>query len=56
VDLLYFGTTSTYFEIETDDGEGLRHRRHSKDSRPDLPQAVIGLAVTRDGIPVRCWV
>lgn len=27
----------------------------SKDSRGDLPQIVIGLAVTRDGIPVRCW-
>lgn len=36
---------------------GLRKRsRHSKDSRPDLAQAVIGFAVTRDGIPVRCWV
>ncbi|WP_291300117.1 transposase [Desulfosporosinus sp. BICA1-9] len=30
-------------------------RGHSKDSRPDLPQIVIGLAVTRDGIPIRCW-
>jgi transposase len=28
---------------------------HSKDHRPDLPQVVIGLAVTREGIPVRCW-
>jgi hypothetical protein len=36
---------------------GLRKRsRESKDSRPDLAQAVIGFAVTRDGIPVRCWV
>jgi len=36
---------------------GLRKRsRNSKDSRPDLAQAVIGFAVTRDGIPVRCWV
>ncbi len=36
---------------------GLRKRsRHSKDSRPDLAQVVIGFAVTRDGIPVRCWV
>ncbi|MBE0467659.1 MAG: IS1634 family transposase, partial [Candidatus Desulforudis sp.] len=56
VDLLYFDTTSTYFEIETEDDEGLRRKGHTKDSRPDLPQAVIGLAVTRDGIPVRCWV
>ena len=57
VDLLYFDTTSTYFEIEEEDeGEdGFRKRGHSKDKRPDRPQAVIGLAVTREGIPVRCW-
>lgn len=28
---------------------------HSKDHRPDLPQVVIGMAVTRAGIPVRLW-
>jgi transposase len=27
-----------------------------KDHRPDLPQVVVGLAVTREGIPVRVWV
>ena len=54
VDLLFFDTTSTYFETETPD-EFRRHGK-SKDSRPDLPQIVIGLAVTREGIPVRCWV
>jgi hypothetical protein len=27
----------------------------SKDHRDDLPQVVIAMAVTRDGIPVRCW-
>lgn len=61
VDVIFFDTTSTYFEIEEEDedpedGEGLRRYGHSKDHRPDLPQVVIGLAVTRDGIPVRCWV
>jgi hypothetical protein len=57
VDILYFDTTSTYFETEDEDEDGgLRRRGYSKDHRPDLPQAVIGLAVTRDGIPVRCWV
>jgi transposase len=56
VDLLFFDTTSTYFELDDDDGdEGLRRYGHSKDHRPDLPQVVIGLAVTRQGIPVRCW-
>jgi hypothetical protein len=54
VDLLFFDTTSTYFE--TEDADEFRRFGKSKDSRPDLPQIVIGLAVTREGIPVRCWV
>lgn len=33
----------------------LRMKGHSKDHRPDLAQIVIGMAVTREGIPVRCW-
>jgi hypothetical protein len=68
VDVVFFDTTSTYFEIDVEDpsdddddgpdaGDGpLRRLGHSKDHRPDLPQVVIGLAVTREGIPVRCWV
>lgn len=32
-----------------------RLQGHSKDHRPDLAQIVVGLAVTRQGIPVRCW-
>jgi hypothetical protein len=32
-----------------------RFNKHSKDHRPDLPQVVIGMAVTSEGIPVRCW-
>jgi hypothetical protein len=28
---------------------------NSKDFRTDLPQVVIAMAVTRDGVPVRCW-
>ena len=57
VDLLFFDTTSSYFELEEedDDEDGLRRYGHSKDHRSDLPQVVIGLAVTRQGIPVRCW-
>lgn len=58
VDLLFFDTTTTYFEVEAEDeeGEGLRrYGRPSKDHRPELPQVLIGLAVTRDGIPVRAW-
>lgn len=78
VDLLFFDTTSTYFETEDADeplprdarGErlpdgadpelvvketGFRTFGKSKDSRDDLPQVVVGMAVTRDGIPVRVW-
>jgi hypothetical protein len=33
-----------------------RKRGHSKNGREDAPQIVIGLAVTRDGFPVRHWV
>ncbi|MFL6026929.1 MAG: IS1634 family transposase [Friedmanniella sp.] len=97
VDLIFFDTTSTYFETEQADepvwrdahghrvgpdspntnattgggadggadGEqapegaagkaGFRTHGKSKDSRDDLPQVVVGMAVTRDGIPVRVW-
>ncbi len=61
VDLIFF-TTSTYFETEFEDGEldgtddGLRKRGYSKDARPDLPQIVIGMAVTTGGLPVKLWV
>jgi transposase len=66
VDVLFFDTTSTYFEADTEDHhepgegdgagrEGFRRYGKSKDHRDDLPQIVIGLAVTRTGIPVRCW-
>jgi hypothetical protein len=34
----------------------LRKRGHSKNGRFDAPQIVVGLAVTRDGFPVRHWV
>jgi transposase len=56
VDLIFFDTTSTYFERDEEDHEnGLRRYGHSKDHREDLPQIVIGLAVTKEGIPVKCW-
>lgn len=56
VDLVFFDTTSTYFELDEEDEDGLLRYGHSKDHRPDLPQVMIGLAVTREGIPVRHWV
>ena len=90
VDLIFFDTTSTYFEVGAADEEvardwrgektagqdtaggdgeeagghgenpagkpgGFREYGKSKDSRDDLPQVVIGLAVTREAIPVRVW-
>ncbi|MFF0203219.1 IS1634 family transposase [Streptomyces sp. NPDC005017] len=77
VDLLFFDTTSTYFETEDADEavprdergrpvagdeagdehqvRGFRSFGKSKDHRDDLPQVVIGMAVTRTGIPVRVW-
>lgn len=48
-------------EVLTDDDEptalttGFRTYGKSKDHRDDLPQIVVGLAVTREGIPVRVW-
>jgi Transposase len=52
-------------ELDDDPGEddgmsrptenGARTFGKSKDYRGDLPQTVIAMAVTRDGIPVRCW-
>jgi hypothetical protein len=54
VDLAFFDTTSSYFEGETA-AEIVRYG-FSKDSRPDRPQVVIGLLVTREGLPVAHWV
>jgi len=57
VDLLFFDTTSTYFERDTEEAgeDAFRLYGHSKDHRPDLPQIIIGLAVTKEGLPVRVW-
>lgn len=57
VDLLFFDTTSTYFERDSEEtgDDAFRVYGHSKDHRDDLPQIVIGLAVTKEGIPVRVW-
>lgn len=36
--------------------KALRKRGHSKNGRGDVPQIVVGMAVTREGFPVRHWV
>ncbi|MCL4515692.1 MAG: IS1634 family transposase [Firmicutes bacterium] len=61
VDLLFLDTTTTYFEIEGEDEDhegqkALRKWGYGKDNHPELAQVVIAFAVTRDGLPVRCWV
>lgn len=42
-------------EISKPTESGARDFGHSKDFRTDLPQVVIAMAVTRDGVPVKCW-
>ena len=70
VDLVFYDTTSLHFEIDEADTAAqtgnqaaggkvyrpLRKRGKAKNGRDDAPQLVIGLAVTRDGFPVRHWV
>ncbi len=42
-------------DADPDKTSGFRTHGKSKDSRDDLPQIIIEMAVTRDGIPVRVW-
>jgi len=61
VSVIFYDTTSIYFEIEEEDENeeetsGLRKRGHSKDHRSDLPQVIVGMAINRDGYPIRHWV
>jgi len=56
VDLIFFDTTNTYFETDDPGDSKLKAYGKSKHKRDDLPQVTIGLAVTREGIPIRCWV
>jgi transposase len=66
VDLIFWDTTTVYFEVDEEDDTAetrrgttlppLRKRGHSKESRDENPQVVVGLALTRDGLPVRSWV
>ena len=66
VDLIFYDTTTAYFEIDEPDEHcelwggrlfaPLRQRGHSKEGRDANPQVVIAMAVTRDGMPVRSWV
>ena len=50
VELVFFDTTSIYFEGEG--GESLGQRGHSKDHRPDLKQMVVGMVLDNAGNPL----
>jgi len=52
VDLVFFDTTSIYFEGEG--GQSLGQYGHSKDHRPDLRQMIVGLALDAEGWPLCC--
>ena len=52
LDLVFFDTTSIYFEGEG--GESIGQRGHSKDHRPDLKQMVVGAVIDSAGRPVCC--
>ena len=52
VDLVFFDTTSIYFQGEG--GEELGVRGFSKDHRPDLNQMVVGAALNQYGRPICC--
>lgn len=67
VDLIFYDTTNLHFEVDEEDesetkgpdGKArgpLRKRGHAKNKRYDAPLVTVGLAVTRDGLPVRSWV
>jgi transposase len=66
VDLIFWDTTTLYCEVDDDDEDderwhdqtfpALRKRGHNKEGRDGNPQVVVGLALTRDGLPVRSWV
>jgi len=50
LDIVFFDTTSIYFEGEG--GESIGQRGHSKDHRPDLKQMVVGMVLDQNGNPV----
>jgi transposase len=67
VDLIFYDTTNVHFEVDEEDEVGskgpddkvrgpLRKRGKAKNKRYDAPLVTVGLAVTREGLPVRSWV
>jgi transposase len=52
IDLVFFDTTSIYFEGEG--GQEIGQYGNSKDHRPDCKQMVVGLVLDREGWPLCC--
>ena len=52
LDIVFFDTTSIYFEGEG--GQSLGARGKSKDHRPDLKQMVVGVILDGEGRPICC--
>jgi transposase len=61
VDLIFYDTTTASFSIDMEDNDpeneadNFRKFGHAKEGFWS-PQVVVALAVTREGLPVRCWV
>jgi transposase len=58
VDVIFYDTTTASFSIDQEDDEEKGHLRKFGRAKEGMwgPQVVVALAVTREGIPVRCWV
>jgi transposase len=50
LELVFFDTTSLYFEGSS--GKDIGRRGHSKDSRPDLAQMIVGAILDSHGMPL----
>ncbi len=51
-EMVFYDTTSSYFETDSDTAEELRQYGYSRDHRPDRKQILLGLAVDKDGLPL----
>jgi transposase len=51
-DVLLYDLTSTYFECDVPEQDGLRRFGYSRDKRSDCVQVVIALIVTTEGLPL----
>lgn len=56
VTLVFFDTTSTYYEGSGKRSDHLLKYGHSKDHRPDRQQLVVGVLMDQQGIPLGCEV